>query len=99
MLPSIHRLLFSVLFDCSVFGSSAVGFAVRFGTGTWKSVVLFALVKGVLHCFKLEIINTNVWHLGLEINYFTDRSRTNIALVKVNILVIIKAVFILHLIS
>lgn len=99
MLPCIHRLLFSVLFAYSGFGSSAVGFAVRFGTSSWKSVVLFALVRGILHCSELEIINTSVWHLGLEINYFTGRSRTNIALVKADILVIIKAVFILNLIS
>lgn len=33
-----------------------MGFAMRFGAGRWKLVVLFALVRGVLHCFKLEII-------------------------------------------
>lgn len=76
-----------------------MGFAVRFGTGSWKSVVRSALVRGVPHCLKLKIMNTNVWHRGLEINYFPDRSRTNLALVKADILVLIKAVCVLHLIS
>lgn len=33
--------------------------------------------------------------LGLEINYFTDRSITNLALVKASVLGLVKAVFIL----
>lgn len=73
-----------------------MGFAVRFSTGSCKSVVRFALVRGVLHCFELKIVHINMWHLGLEISYFTDRSRTNLGQVKGDIMILMKVVLILH---
>lgn len=55
---------FLVLFDCSGLGSFAVGFVLWFGTGNWKSVVWFAFVSGVHHCFKLIVITQMSRMLG-----------------------------------
>lgn len=48
-----HTLKFSVPFDCG----AAVAFAVWLVTGGWKWIVWFALVRGVLHCFKLAMLH------------------------------------------